>query len=94
MRKFSVLIIGAGNIAQGFDEPETSTSIRTHIKGYQFYHDVFDVKAFCDPNEDTLRKVTEKWGLKDSYTSINAIEDFSFDIVSICTPDHTHRIRT
>lgn len=90
MRKFSVLIIGAGNIAQGFDEPETSTSIRTHIKGYQFYHDVFDVKAFCDPNEDTLRKVTEKWGLKDSYTSIDAIEDFSFDIVSICTPDHTH----
>jgi len=90
MRKFSVLIIGAGNIAQGFDEPETSTSIKTHVKGYQFYHDVFDVKAFCDPNEDTLRKVTEKWGLKDSYTSINAIEDFSFDIVSICTPDHTH----
>jgi predicted dehydrogenase len=90
MKKFSVLIIGAGNIAQGFDEPDSPGSIRTHVKGYMFYSDVFDVKAFCDPNLEILYKATEKWGLKNAYTSIDAIDDFSFDVVSICTPDHTH----
>jgi predicted dehydrogenase len=84
-----VLVIGSGNIAQGYDQPHTG-DIRTHVKGYLHYKAFFDLDTIFDINEVLVKQVAKKWGIP-NYT--NKFEDLSsqhFDVISICTPDDTH----
>jgi len=84
-----VLIIGAGNIAQGFDSPD-ATSVRTHIKGYRHYAPFFNVQAFFDIDADKAHDAAETWSVPFFSSDFSEIESRRFDVVSICTPDSTH----
>ena len=85
----SVLLIGAGNIAQGFDNPEDS-NVRTHLKAYKKFSNFFEVNGICDINKKLVDQVALKWEIRDVFYNFNQIKDFTYDVVSICSPDNTH----
>ena len=90
--KYSVLIIGCGNIAGGFDEEnkDNITSL-THADAFQ-KHDSFNLTACIDPDIDKLKIFQERWGIDEAYTSLDIPlkEKKSYDVVCICSPTDLH----
>lgn len=84
-----VLLIGAGNIAQGFDDLGT-TSVKTHVKGYLYHGEFFNLDSVFDIDELLAEQVSKKWGIKNYTSKFSEIEGKYFDVISICTPDDTH----
>lgn len=89
IQKQKTLIIGAGNIAQGYDNT-CDDVVTTHVKAYRLYPEVFEVSAICDVNLELAVEVATKWNIKNVYSTLESISEFDFDIVSVCTPDETH----
>lgn len=85
----SVLIIGAGKIAQGFDNPKDN-NIRTHIKAYLNFPNKFKVSAICDTDKKLADEAAKKWNIENVFYDYDEIKKKNYDVVSICTPDHTH----
>ena len=94
----SVLIIGCGNIAGGFDNASEPGSLaRTHAGAYAA-HGQFLVHTCIDPDEHRRAAFMERWNIPAGYASIeqlvarNAMASHStpFDIVSICSPTSCH----
>jgi len=85
----SVLIIGAGKIAQGFDNPKDE-KISTHVKAYLNFPNKFKVKAICDTDKKLADEAAKKWNIENVYYNYDEIKIKNYDVVSICTPDHTH----
>ena len=56
----SVLIIGCGNIAGGYDKARDDKAIRSHAGAYR-YDDRFRVVACIDPNEERRRQFMTHW---------------------------------
>lgn len=79
---YKALIIGAGQIAGGFDEPN-SEAVLTHAHAFCKNPDT-ELLGFYDINSEQAKKMAEKWGVKPFSEPINA------DIISICTPDFCH----
>ncbi len=82
-------VIGAGNIAQGFDNPQDET-ILTHVKGYQ-KNPAFELIAIQDSDTDKAQQAAQRWNIP--LACRNEAELFAQepDVISICTPDHTHQ---
>lgn len=87
--RWNVLIIGVGNIAQGFDEPESSF-VKTHLKGYLFFKDFFEVTDIFDLNKSLVENVGVKWGIANCHNDFQNVANKKFNVISICTPDNTH----
>ncbi len=89
----SVLIVGCGNIAGGFDiqKPE-STPPCTHAGAYTS-DDRFIIVACVDPNEKKRKKFQDYWGISTGFSSLEEVikEQLSFDIISICSPTSQHK---
>ncbi len=81
-------IVGAGKIAQGFDDPE-STNVMTHVKAYR-HHGKFEVVAFCDINPERARFAAHRWNVPHAVGRIGELAALKPDVISICTPDATH----
>ena len=79
MSKIKIAVIGVGNIAE------------QHLKGY-FTHPDVEVYAFCDINEEQLRKKGEKHGVTRLYTDEKKmLEELpEIDAVSVCTWNNGH----
>ncbi len=79
MSKIKVAIIGVGSIAQ------------EHIAGYKSNENV-ELYAFCDINEEQVKKMGEKHGVTNLFTS--SAEMFAtlkdIDAVSVCTWNNGH----
>lgn len=86
---WKVLIIGVGNIAQGFDEPE-SPFVKTHIKGYLFFNNNFEVTDIFDSNNSLVESVGVKWRVANCRSDFEKVANKKFNVISICTPDNTH----
>lgn len=82
---FTAVILGAGNVAGGYDAPG-QPHVLTHAHAY-LAHTGFSLKGFFDTNVDVCRQMADKWGV-DAYPSIEEIG--SVDVVSVCTPDACH----
>lgn len=82
-------VIGAGNIAQGFDNPQDET-ILTHVKGYQ-KNPAFELVAIQDSDADKAQQAARRWNIP--FACRNEAEVFAQkpDVISICTPDDTHQ---
>lgn len=82
---YSALIIGAGQIAGGYDNP-SDNDILTHAHAYENSKNI-ELLGFYDINIEQAKKMASKWDSK-------AIEDLdevkSIDVVSICTPNSFH----
>ena len=79
---YSALIIGAGQIASGFDEPD-SNAVLTHAHAYINNPDT-ELLGFYDINYSMAQKAAEKWRTK-AFKEIPQA-----DIISICVPDEYH----
>jgi len=84
----SVLIVGCGNIAGGYDDT-ASPGIRSHAKAYR-HHGGFTLAACVDPDREKAAAFAERWGVARAYASLDEIEDRTFDVVSFCSPAELH----
>lgn len=87
--KASVLVIGAGNIAQAYDSIQ-GPEVRTHIKGYQYHADCFLIQTLFDIDFEKVRNVAKKWTIPHYCSDFSTIEHLKYDVISICSPDKTH----
>ena len=87
-KKYKALIIGAGQIAGGYDDP-TSPKILTHAHAYK-KHKKTTLLGFYDIDHKCALKSAKKWSCEAFENLDKAICDLSPDIISVCTPDGTH----
>lgn len=79
---YKALIIGAGQIAGGYDEP-CAKAVLTHAHAYQNNENI-ELLGFYDINFEQAQKMAQKWSVKAFQNPVEA------DIISICTPDFCH----
>lgn len=79
---FSAVIVGAGQIAGGYDTP-SSEAILTHAHAYRS-HKQFNLLGFYDIDRSKAIAMAKKWGVKAFDRPQSA------DVISICTPDDQH----
>jgi predicted dehydrogenase len=84
----SVLIIGCGNIAGGYDRDDDPI-IRSHAKAYR-NHGGFALSACVDPDPERRAAFARRWNVARHYGSLDEIADRHFDVVSVCSPTATH----
>lgn len=87
--KAKVLVIGAGNIAQAYDTLD-GPEIRTHIKGYKQNPAVFEIHTLFDIDQTKAENVAKKWGISNHSSDFEHLQQETFDVISICSPDSTH----
>jgi predicted dehydrogenase len=79
---FTVSILGAGQIAAGYDNP-ASKAILTHAHAIA-QNKNFKLLGFCDTNFKQAELAAEKWKTK----ALNHL--IPSDVIVICTPDEWH----
>lgn len=84
--KIKVVIIGAGNIASGYDTPD-SQDILTHSHAIRL-SEYFMLAGFIDENRNKSENAAIKWET-DCIDSLQSIRDDKL-IVCCATPDETH----
>ena len=91
MTHLSVAIIGAGNIAGGYDEKkrQDETGIYTHAGGYAA-HGGFRLDTVYDVDENRASRFCSIWHGRAVATALKDIHSKFHDVISVCTPDHTH----
>lgn len=86
---FKAVVIGLGAIGLEYDyECNDDTRVLTHAQAYH-QHPGFELVAGVDANEQQAKKFEKKFGVP-AFSSIEALESVSIDLVSICTPTGTH----
>lgn len=91
MKKLSWSIIGAGQIAGGFDRPE-SAHVLTHIKALKRSVSVDKNRiSIVEPDSKKSRLFCKKWGISKSYVNINELLKVETpNAISVCTPPGSH----
>ncbi len=84
-------IIGCGKIASDFaDDPKMRGDIFSHAEAYT-RHPRTHIAAVCDLDEVQLEKCAQRWGVSARFGGVpEMLAKEPLDIVSVCTPDHTH----
>lgn len=79
LKKVKIAIVGVGSISN------------CHIGAYQ-KNSRAEIVAFCDINEEVLKRQGEKYAIKNLFTSIDDMlsSGLEIDAVSICTWNNTH----
>ena len=87
----SVAIIGTGNIAGGYDEKKQGgdTGIYTHAGAYAA-HGGFELKTVFDLDKERAEGFCHTWKAGCTAIDLGEIYGSNHDVISICTPDHTH----
>lgn len=83
---YKVAVIGAGNIAAGFDSPECKM-ILTHAHAVTVYPD-FELLGFFDSDKTKTLEAVRRWG-GNAYPDIETLVQ-NADIVCCCVPDRFH----
>jgi len=80
MKKIPVVIVGAGNVANGM-----------HLPAWMKIPEV-KVVAVCDTNREYAERTAKKWGIPQVYTDFDKLleEEKGVAIVDLCTPPATH----
>lgn len=88
--KYRAAIIGCGRIGFGFDSDPKRKYIATHAGAYNFVEET-ELVAVCDSDRKKLKKCVSKYNIPNGYTDVeDMIRHEKLDILSICTPEHTH----
>lgn len=83
----SVLIVGCGHIAGGYDDP-AGPDIKTHAKAF-LRHGGFRLAACVDPDRTKAAEFAALWGVERSFGSLEDAKG-RYDVVSICSPPDAH----
>ncbi len=91
MSPLSVAIIGAGNIAGGYDRNrrEGESGIYSHAGAYAG-NALFLLQTVFDSDCERAKEFQSFWKVRDAAAQINDIYNGFHDVVSICSPDSTH----
>lgn len=91
MNPLSVAIIGTGRIAGGYDEkrPGGEVGIYTHAGAYAA-HGGFEIKTVFDVDRERAASFRHIWKAGCAVTDTAEIHGGFHDVISVCTPDHTH----
>ncbi len=86
----SVLIIGCGNIAGGFDAAGSDT-VLTHAGAYR-RHGRFRLAGCVDPDAGRRGAFQQRWAVEHAYPSLpEALASGTrYDVISICSPTPQH----
>ena len=89
--KLSVAIIGAGQIAGGYDQHKLNESddVFTHAGAYKLHGD-FELITICDMNGEQAKHFQKHWQVGANAKEITEIFRQYHDVVSVCTPDESH----
>jgi predicted dehydrogenase len=88
---YRAALIGCGPIGSGFaDDPLLRGNVLTHAEAYTRCP-ATDLVAICDKDAIRLERCADRWSVAATYRDVSALlREVGPDIVSICTPDHTH----
>lgn len=92
MELLTVLLVGCGNIAGGFDTGRALSSLpRTHAGAYTA-HGGYRLAACIEPDEERRLAFMEHWRIPLGYADFDdlASQALAFDVVSICSPTQAH----
>lgn len=79
---FRVAVVGSGNVSD------------MHFRGYAAHPDRVSVVAAADPLEDRLARVTEMFGVADTFSNVDELlEGSDFSVAVVCTPSNV-RVET
>ncbi|MBM09934.1 MAG: dehydrogenase [Magnetovibrio sp.] len=87
----SVLIIGCGDIASGFDENVGTGPILSHAGAFKS-DGRFKIVACVEPNAERRAKFMATWDVEEGYHDLMSClnKRNHFDVVSICAPTEHH----
>ena len=88
MKKYSVLIVGAGNIGAFFDNP-ASRDVLTHAHAFTKVKG-FELLGFFDVDYEKAKEAAIIWGTRVFNDIDEVFNNNDVDIVSICVPDEYH----
>lgn len=88
-RKIKAAIIGSGGIGALYDFGSPPEVILTHLRGYLNSQHI-DLQYICDLDTKCLDKMKSAVSNVDITTDFRNLFDKGLDVISICTPDHTH----
>jgi len=90
--KLSVLIIGCGNMAGGYDlfQPEEALPLG-HAKAF-IRHGGYEITACIDPNAEQRVNFQSKWRVPQGFDCWQDLPQLAgqFDVISICSPSVFH----
>jgi predicted dehydrogenase len=87
---YTAAVIGCGKIGSEYSEDPLISGIYSHAEAYSVSPDI-ELAAVCDTDDKKRKKCQERWGVPSGFSDYHEMMDtIGPDIVSICTPDHTH----
>lgn len=86
MKKYNVVIIGAGKIGAFFDAPQEE-NILTHANAY-YKNEHFRLMGFFDVEKEKAKEAAKRWNVKAYHTLEEAMEEA--EVVSCTVPDQYH----
>lgn len=92
LTRLSVLIVGCGNIAGGFDHGRLADEYPyTHAGAYR-RDGRFKLDACVEPDDSRRSQFMTEWGVPLGFRSIDDVlgAGIQFDVVSICSPTDCH----
>ncbi len=81
---FRVAIVGAGQMAQGYDGPQ-SAEVLTHAHAFT-QNENFEVSAFCDVDIQKARNAASRWSVALAVSKIEELSSLQPQVISVCTP--------
>lgn len=89
---YRAAIVGCGLIGSEFSDTATLPGVWSHAAAYTACPET-ELVAICDPDNSRLDRCGERWNVAARYSDFAKMLDAERpEIVSICTPDHTHYV--
>jgi predicted dehydrogenase len=87
----SVLIVGCGDIAGGFDTAHQGPEVLTHARAYGRQGN-FTLTACVEPDEERRLAFMERWNVPHGFADLEACRasGMAFDVASLCAPTPFH----
>lgn len=87
----SVLIVGCGRIAGGFDERGQGSDVWSHAGAYTV-HGGFRLAACVEPDAKKRSAFMKRWNIEQGFASLGECRasGMAFDVASVCAPTAAH----
>jgi len=87
----SVVIVGCGDIAGGYDEAADDKAVRSHAGAYR-RDDRFTLKACVEPDAVRRAQFMDYWGVPEGFADLDACAAAggTYDVASVCVPTVQH----
>ncbi|MEQ1760510.1 MAG: Gfo/Idh/MocA family oxidoreductase [Vicinamibacterales bacterium] len=87
---FRAALVGCGRIGSTFADDQRVEGIYSHAEAYSCCPST-QLVAVCDADEETARRCAARWDVAQAFTGLSRmLEETTPELVSVCTPDHTH----